>query len=77
MHKDKVKITSNWIDEETSEWLEELITSPVVFLDDATYGLVAVSITDTNYVRKQWRTDGLSNLEITIEYSYDRTRQSQ
>lgn len=77
MHKDKVKITSNWIDEDTSEWLEELVTSPVVFLDDATYGLVAVKVTDANYIRRQWRTDGLSNLELTIEYSFDRLRQSQ
>ncbi|MCR4307509.1 MAG: hypothetical protein NUV80_03040 [Candidatus Berkelbacteria bacterium] len=75
-NKDTVKVNSDWIDEDTSTWLEELLTSPVVFLDDATHGLIAVNIVDSKYTRKQWRTDGLSNLELSFQYGYDRYRQT-
>ena len=74
-HKDSIKIISDWIDEDTSTWLEELITSPVVFHDHPTYGRVAINITDTSYERKQWVTDKLFNLEVNFQYSDDKYRQ--
>jgi len=74
--KDKVKIISDWISEEDSTWLEELITSPVVFVDDPTYGRVAINIVETSYTHKQRFTDKVFNLEITFEYSDDNRRQS-
>ena len=75
--KDTIKVTSDWVSEATTLWLEELLTSPVIYLDDATHGLIAINPIDTKYIRKQWRTDGLHNLEFTFQYSYDRFRQSQ
>lgn len=74
-HKDTIKLSSDWISEAEATWLEELITSPVVFHDDPTDGLLAINITDTKYKRKQWRTDGLFNLELSFQYSFDRYRQ--
>lgn len=74
-HKDTIKVLSDWISESTFTWLEELVTSPVVYHDDPTHGLLAVNITDTRHLRKQWVTDGLSNLEITFTYSHDNYRQ--
>ena len=73
--KDTIKVTSDWISEDDSAWLEELIASPVVFHDDPTHGLLAITIKETNYVRKQWRTDGLVNLELSFEYSNTKYRQ--
>lgn len=74
-NKDSFKVMSDWISEDVSEWLEELVTSPVVFHDHPTHGLLAVNIKDTEHIRKQWVTDKLFNLEITFEYSTDRYRQ--
>lgn len=75
--KDQYKIISDWFKEEDFTWLEELITSPVVFHDHPTHGLVPIIITDTKHTHKQWRTDGLSNLEVTFEYGFDKYRQRQ
>ena len=75
-NKDTVKVVSNWIDENTSTWLEELVTSPVVYLYDSTHGYVSVNITDSKHVRKQWRRDGLFNIELSFTYGYDRYRQT-
>lgn len=75
-HKDSIKIISDWIDEATSAWLEELITSPVIFHDHPTYGRLPINITDTSYERKQWVTDKVFNLEVNFQYSDDKYRQS-
>ena len=41
---DNIKALSDWINEETMAWLDELFTSPEVYLDDADSGLIAVNI---------------------------------
>ena len=56
-------------------WLEELINSPEVYLDDSTYGLVSVNIMNSSFEFKQSVKDKLFNLEIEFEYSYDRYTQ--
>jgi len=73
--KDAVQLNSDWVDEDTMQWLEELVTSPVIFLDDVTYGLVKINITDTKFQQKKHLTEKVFNLQISIEYSYDRYRQ--
>lgn len=73
--KDKITLNSDWINETESEWLEQLVTSPEVYHDHPTDGLIAISITNSEYTRKQQVTDGLFNLELTFQYSYDRYRQ--
>jgi hypothetical protein len=73
--KDNIKVFSDWITEDEMEWLEELITSPVVYLDDATNGLIAVNILNSTHEFKQEIQDKLFNLEIEFEYNYERTRQ--
>lgn len=74
--KDTIKVISDWVNEATLTWLEELVSSPVVFHDDATEGRLAIVITDTKFTRKQELTDKLFNLEVTFQYSHDRYRQS-
>tara|TARA_R100001244_G_scaffold63542_1_gene52773 strand:- start:8783 stop:10000 length:1218 start_codon:yes stop_codon:yes gene_type:complete len=73
--KDNISVLSDWITEDESIWLEDLITSPEVYLDDSTYGLVSVNIKDNSYDIKQVATDKLFNLRISFEYGYDRFRQ--
>lgn len=73
--QDKIHLVSDWINEATSIWLEELITSPWVLIDDATDGLISVNILNTQYNRKKNVLDKVFNLEIDIEYTYKRSRQ--
>lgn len=73
--KDNIKVKSDWIKEETYTWLEELITSPEVYLDHSEHGLIPVNIQNNSYDFKQDAQDKLFNLEIEFEYSFDRYRQ--
>lgn len=74
-YKHTLKLQSDWINEDQSVWLEELITSPDIRLDDATHGLVPINIVETNYVQRQHKTDKIFNLEINIQYTFSETRQ--
>jgi hypothetical protein len=71
MHK--VKLFSNWITEAQSQWLLDLISSPVVYAYDGT--LVAVNIDTTNYEVKKHIQDNAFLLELDITYSFDTKRQ--
>lgn len=73
--KDKIEVLSDWITDAESVWLEELVTSPQVYLDDTTHGLIAINIIDTGYERKEVATSKAFNLKLTFEYSYVRSRQ--
>lgn len=73
--KDKLVLNSDFITEAQATWLKELMTSPVVYLDDATYGLVAVNITDGSYESFQKTKDKLFNLVINLVYSQDNSVQ--
>ena len=72
-----ITIQSDWIDEATNNSLEELLSSPDVYLDDATYGLVPINILDNSFDLKQDLTDRLWNISITFEYSFDKYRQTR
>ena len=73
--KDKITVNSEWIDEDHGEWLEELITSPVVYVDDATHGLLGINILQDTYQVKRRTVDKLINISFAFEYTYDRIRQ--
>ena len=73
--KDTVKLESDWVNEDIHEWLEELVTSPVIFQDHSTYGLVRVNLTDTKHTRKKRITDRLFNMTVTLQYAHNRYRQ--
>jgi hypothetical protein len=72
----RVKLFSNWITEAQSEWLKDLIDSPVVYMYDGTT-LVAVNIETSNYEVKKHVQDKVFNLEIDVVYSFDSKRQRQ
>ena len=74
---DKLQLTSGWITEEESTWLEELISSPDVYIiDNATGQLTSVTVTDTQYDYKTLEYDQLFNLTVTLDFAFNRYRQS-
>lgn len=60
----KVILNTNFLNEAEFEWLHELISSPVVFLD----GNIPVNITDTKFEVMTLR-DEPTNLRIEVEYT--------
>jgi len=71
---DTITINSDWITEAESEWLEQLVTSPDVYIY-AGSNLVSVNITNANYETKYEASQQLFNLVISFTYSQNRKRQ--
>lgn len=71
----KVKMFSNWITEEQSQWLLDLVSSPVVFAYDGT--LVAVNVDANTYEVKKHIQDNAFFVELDVTYSLDSKRQRQ
>jgi hypothetical protein len=67
-------LNSNWITDTESSWLEQLLTSPDVYLEVGTQ-LQAVNIIDSSYIQKKVVNDQLFNLTVTIEKSFINNRQ--
>ena len=74
--KDSITVNSDWIDDNEAVWLEDLLHSPVVYMDDSTYGLVAVNIDTNSYEIVEAVDEKLFNISFTFNYSYERYRQS-
>lgn len=67
-------LNTDYITEEQSELLNDLFTSPIVWLyDGVTYR--AVTINDTNYESKKHANEQLFNLEVKIDLGVSETRQ--
>src|SRR5258705_11731388 len=80
--KDIINLNSDWVNEDTCFWLEELVTSPVIYAENVTYAksgttvtLNPVTIIETKYTRKQRINDRIFNLQINIQPTYNRYRQ--
>ena len=71
---DTITINSDWITEAESVWLEQLVTSPDVYIYEGA-NLVAVNITNANYETKYVASQQLFNLVISFTYSQNRKRQ--
>lgn len=72
--KDKVSIQSDWVTQDQLAWLEQLVTSPDVRLDDGLY-LIPINITNTTFEKKKVVNEKLFNLQLEYTLSYDRYRQ--
>ena len=80
-----MKLTSDWIDSKTYNWLLELIESPEIYLLDS-YALpgedainlrrIPVKNINGNWEEKLDSVDKLFNLEIDLEFGMDNFRQS-
>jgi hypothetical protein len=71
---DTITINSDWITEAESIWLEQLVTSPDVYIYDGS-NLVSVNITDSSYQTKYEASQQLFNLVVSFTYSQNRKRQ--
>jgi hypothetical protein len=71
---EKLALNSDFITDLEYVWLEQLVLSPMVYIEDSGY-FFPCQITDTNYELKQNRNDDLTNLTINIEYG--RTNNAQ
>lgn len=72
--KDSYTATSIWISEAECIWLEELYTSPDVYVD-INGDEIPVTITSNKYDVKYEGNEKLFNLTIEYQFSYDRYRQ--
>lgn len=72
--RETMVLNSNWITETESAWLEELLTSPITYME-TTEGIEVVNVTDSNYEVRKTVNDKLFNLQITIEKTYLKNRQ--
>ena len=64
-----ITLNSNWITEEESTWLKELIMSPYVWLMDGGV-LKSVNVINSDYESKKTINDKLFNLTIDVELSF-------
>ncbi len=65
--KEKMTLNSDLLRDEEYAWLEDLILSPVAYVEIGEY-LYPITITDNNYEPKKAINDDLTNLTINIEY---------
>lgn len=67
--KQSVQLNSDWLTDAEFEWLQELITSPMVYsIEDG--ALVPIEINTNTYEVRKSVNDGASQLVIDIEYAY-------
>lgn len=67
-------LNSNWITDGEAGWLEQLMTSPDVYMEVGSQ-LQAVNIVENTYTQKKTINDKLFNLTVTIEKSFLKHRQ--
>jgi hypothetical protein len=65
--KEKLKISTDLLNDEDYEWLVQLVVSPLVYLEDQNT-LYPVVITNTDYEYKKYINDRLTSLAIDIEF---------
>ena len=80
----QIELNANWITEKQSKWLEELFTSPEIYIETARGGggskvtkyLIAVAEIQSNiYQIKTQKADGLFNIDLVLTLSNDNYRQ--
>jgi hypothetical protein len=64
---EKLALNSDFITDAEYKWLEDLVLSPMVYIEDSGYFFPCL-ITDTTYELKKNVNDDLTNLAISIEY---------
>lgn len=72
--KDSFTLISDWVTEAEAIWLEELFSSPDVFIDKSGVS-VPINIVSSSYETKQTALVKLINITIEYTYSYSRYRQ--
>jgi len=69
-----MKLTSDWVDVSTFNWLLEMLESPEIYLHEGGKR-IAIQNIDGDWEEKRSDADSLFNLEITLEFGMDNYRQ--
>ena len=70
-----IKLMSDWISEEESNWLLELMSSPEIYLQEGNELVAVAKIKATNYTKKKVVRDKLFKIDVELELGYDDYRQ--
>ena len=70
-----IKLMSDWISEEESNWLLELMSSPEIYLQSGDELIAVAKIKATNYTKKKVVRDKLFKIDVELELGYDDYRQ--
>ena len=70
-----IKLMSDWISEEESNWLLELMSSPEIYLQEGNELTAVAKIKATNYTKKKVVRDKLFKIDVELELGYDDYRQ--
>ena len=74
---DSITINSDYLTDQEYEGMKQLIESPIVMYEVDSNTYVPVNIVETNYEQKRYVNDRrMSNIELTIQYTFDNFRQS-
>ena len=70
-----IKLMSDWISEEESNWLLELMSSPEIYLQEGNELTAVAKIQATSYTKKKVVREKLFKIEVELEMGYDDYRQ--
>jgi hypothetical protein len=73
--QDAITANSDWITEAESIWLKELLTSPIVFMEQAGQ-LIPISINESQHKFNKTVNEKLFNIQITFGFGNESARQS-
>lgn len=69
--KEKWTINTDWIDEYTASWMEELFSSPEVYHIDNSGNILPIIIEDKSYEVKTANRNQIFNITLNFTYAYD------
>jgi hypothetical protein len=72
--KPKMKLTSDWVDVATFNWLLEMLESPEIYLYENGERITVQNV-EGNWEEKRTDTDKIFNLEVNLEFGVDNYRQ--
>lgn len=73
----RMTINSNWITENDATWLEELLTSPDVYVLTTNNTKLPIIITDNSYEVKTYLRNQVFNLVLNYKFAYDINLQNE
>lgn len=66
----RIKVTSDWMTEEESTRLKQLVTSPIIYMD-AGDGWISVNMVTNSYSEKKKYNERLISVQFDIEYNFN------
>jgi len=75
--QDTITVNSDWITDAQAGWLDELFTSPAVYLERSDRSLLAINIDTNSFEIQKKANDKVINIQLDFSYAYDRYRQRQ